>query len=141
MFILIKLKEYHQRKIQVMQFLAACGFVWTCELCLQQPQYVLTMALVFEMINNLMQLGTVPRILKSKAKSSVNVPVTICCTIDAFVWFLYALVKQDVIYMVLNAAGVMQGILKWHLYEWVHGRRADSDLIITSMRQYWRLGV
>ena len=64
------------------------------------------MALIFEMINNLMQFGAVPKILKTKARNSVNVPVAACCTLDAVTWFMYALCKRDPVYAILNGAGI-----------------------------------
>lgn len=74
------------------------------------------------MVSNLMQIGAVPKILKTKAKNSVNVPVAACCTLDALTWFAYAIFKRDPVYTVLNAAGIMQGFLKYYLYQWVSGK-------------------
>ncbi len=90
--------------------------VWSCELIFKSQHWVLTMALAFEMVNNLMQIEAVPKILKTKSKSAVNVPIAASCALDALIWFLYALCVGDPIYTVLNGAGILQGALKYHLY-------------------------
>ena len=74
------------------------------------------MALAFEMLNNLMQLGAVPKILKTKARNSVNVPLAFCCAIDALIWLVYSICKGDPVFFLLNGAAVCQGALNYHLY-------------------------
>ena len=140
-YLCICVQEFESRNIHMGKIAVALGFVWFCQLLLTNRHYILTVALIFEMINNLMQLGAVPKILKTKARNSVNVPVAACCFVDATIWFVYAICRRDPVFLVLNGAGIFQGALKYHLYYWVNDQVSDKDWIILSLRRYFRLGI
>lgn len=74
-------------------------------------QYLLPVALLFEMINNLIQFGQIPNILRDKSIEQINLPVAVCCTIDAAVWLIYSLVNNDLPFTILNASGILAGFL------------------------------
>lgn len=140
-FLAICIKENEKRTEHILKIAAGIGFVWLCTVLVADRHFILTIALVFEMVNNVMQIGAVPKILKTKHRDSVNVPVAVCCFIDASIWFIYACCKGDPVFLLLNGAGLMQGALKYHLYHWVHDNRSDQDWVILNLRRYFRLGI
>ena len=101
-----------------------------CRVTLDSLHSKMVAAMIFEMVNNWMQLGAVPAILKTKAPASINVPIALCCMLDACTWFVYSVVVRDPLFLVLNGAGIMQGLVKFYLYQWVSNRRDDDDWLI-----------
>lgn len=113
--------------------------VLMCRLTLKTTHSKMVAAMSFEMASNLLQLGAVPQILKTKALASINVPIATCCMLDATTWFLYSIVEGDPLFFALNGAGILQGLVNFYLYQWVCNRRADDDWLIMCLRRSFKI--
>lgn len=128
-----------QRQQAVSKMGLAVSMVLFCRATLDSLHSKMVAAMIFEMVNNWMQLGAVPGILKTKAPASINVPIAICCMLDACTWFVYSVVVRDPLFLVLNGAGIFQGLVKFYLYQWVSNRRSDDDWLILGLRRFYKV--
>lgn len=135
LYLIIKARSKSQEiKTYVFQTVFIVFFVVTCTKSLAQ-QYLLPVALLFEMVNNLIQFGQIPNILRDKSIDQINLPVAVCCTIDAAVWLIYSVVNNDLPFTILNGSGILAGFLQLYLYEWAIGRVKDDHWSILILHQ------